>query len=227
MTIFDILGPIMVGPSSSHTAGAVRIGFVSRQLLAEPVKDAAIYLHGSFLKTAQGHGTDRAIVAGLLGMDPDDIRIPDSFLYAEKVGMHFAFHPIILKEVHPNTCQLVLTGRSGQKLTIIASSLGGGIIKICKIDGLDANFGGDYPTLVIHNDDKPGHVTEVSMMLAKNEINIATMQLYRDIRGGRAVMIIECDQEVPSAGIKWLNSRPGIHKVTYLSQEHGKEMQEV
>lgn len=220
MNIFDVLGPIMVGPSSSHTAGACRIGYVARQLLNEPVTKAAIYLHGSFLKTAQGHGTDRALVAGLLGMKPDDIRIPDSFDYAKKEGMKFVFHPIELKGVHPNSCQLVLSGKKTKEQTIIASSLGGGIIKICSIDGLAANFGGDYPTVIVHNDDLPGHVTEVSSVLAKHHVNIGTMQLYRDNRGGRAVMIIECDQEVPKEAIKQIQSYPGIHKITYLSVQN-------
>ena len=217
MNIFDILGPIMVGPSSSHTAGACRIGYVARQLLGEPVTKAAIYLHGSFLKTAQGHGTDKALVAGLLGMKPDDIRISDSFDYAKKAGMKFIFHPIVLKEVHPNSCQFVLSGKKTNELTVIGSSLGGGIIKICSIDGLAANFGGDYPTLIVHNDDSPGHVTEVSSVLAKHSVNIGTMQLYRDNRGGRAVMIIECDEEVPKEAITQISSFRGIHKITYLS----------
>lgn len=217
MNLFDILGPVMVGPSSSHTAGAVRIGYVSRQLLGEPVKKAVIYLHGSFLKTAQGHGTDRALIAGLLGMKPDDNRIPNSYDYAHAANLSFEFHPIVLKEVHPNSCKLVLSGETIKEMTVVASSLGGGIIKICSIDGLDANFGGDYPTLLVHNDDKPGHVTEVSSMLARNHVNIGTMQLYRDIRGGKAVMVIECDEEIPREGIEWLSKLPGIHKLTYLS----------
>lgn len=217
MNIFDILGPIMVGPSSSHTAGAVRIGYVARKLLGEPVTSATIYLHGSFLKTAQGHGTDRALVAGLLGMKPDNMGIPDSFDYAKKQGLHFEFHPIVLRDVHPNSCKLVLTGRNTKELTIIASSLGGGIIQICSIDGLDANFSGDYATLVVHNDDQPGHVTEVSSVLARNHVNIGSMQLYRDNRGGKAIMIIECDQDIPGEVIERISHFPGIHKITYLS----------
>ena len=220
MNIFDILGPIMVGPSSSHTAGACRIGYVSRQLLGEPVTKAAIYLHGSFLKTAQGHGTDRAIVAGLLGMKPDDTRIPDSFDYAKKAGLKFVFHPIVLKGVHPNSCKLVISGKKTKDITVIASSLGGGIIKIISIDSLAANFGGDYPTLIVHNDDLPGHVTEVTSVLAKNNVNIGTMQLYRDNRGGRAVMIIECDENIPREAIEQLSRFPGIHKITYLSLQN-------
>lgn len=217
MNIFEILGPVMVGPSSSHTAGAVRIGYISHKLMGENIKEAMIYLHGSFLATGKGHGTDLALIAGLLGMETDDTRIPHSFDLAKQRGLSFEFHPITLRDVHPNSCLLKLVGQSGRNLEIIASSIGGGRIKICKIDGLDANIGGDYPTLIVHNQDQPGHVTEVTSMLAHKGINIATMQLYRDIRGGNAVMVIECDSEIPSEGLKWLEHLEGINKVTYLS----------
>lgn len=219
MNIFDIMGPVMVGPSSSHTAGAVRIGYISGRLLGERIQYAEILLHGSFASTGKGHGTDRALVAGLLGMKPDDIRIPKSYEEAKAVGMEFVIGSTMLREVHPNSVLLKLTGASGRKLSVTASSLGGGRIKICKIDGLEANFGGDYPTLIVHNEDQPGHVTEVTSMLAHNSVNIATMQLYRDNRGGNAVMVIECDREVPAESIQWLEHLHGIQKVTYLSLE--------
>ena len=166
MNLFDIVGPVMVGPSSSHTAGAVRIGYISRRLLGEPVKKAQILLYGSFLATGKGHGTDRAIIAGLLGMKPDDMRIPDSMELAEKAGMEVSFGEAKCKDAHPNTAQLILTGTDGNTLEIEAASLGGGRIRVCKIDGIETNFCGDYPTLIVHNLDQPGHVTEVTSMLA-------------------------------------------------------------
>lgn len=217
MNIFDILGPVMVGPSSSHTAGAVKIGLISRKLLGQPVADAQIYLHGSFLATGQGHGTDRALVAGLLGMKPDDIRIPHSFEHAKEEGLTFNFHSILLKDVHPNSVKLVIQGVNGRELEIIGSSIGGGRITICSIDGLDANFSGESPTLIVHNEDQPGHVSSVTAMLANQGINIATMQLYRDIRGGNAVMVIEVDHEIPQEALDWVANQEGINKVTYLS----------
>lgn len=217
MNIFDILGPVMVGPSSSHTAGAVKIGYICRKLLGEDIINAKILLHGSFLATGKGHGTDRALIAGLLGMLPDDTRIPNSFEIAKESNLTFEFGSIMLRDVHPNSVELTITSGTGRELEIIASSLGGGIIKICKIDGLEANFSGDYPTLIVHNIDQPGHVTEVTSMLAHKSVNIATMQLYRDRRGGNAVMIIECDQEVPEDSIRWLERLEGINKVTYLN----------
>ncbi len=217
MNLFDIVGPVMVGPSSSHTAGAVRIGYIARLLLNETVKKAEIYLHGSFLATGKGHGTDRALIAGLLGMHPEDERIPNSFQVAKEQGMEFSFAGIELRDAHPNSVLMKLSGTSGRELEVEAASLGGGRIKICKLDGLEANFCGDYPTLIVHNLDQPGHVAEVTSMLAHKSVNIATMQLYRDKRGGDAVMIIECDKEVPAESVKWLEKLEGIRKVTYLS----------
>lgn len=219
MNIFDIIGPVMVGPSSSHTAGAVKIGQISRKLMDEAIYKADIYLHGSFLATGQGHGTDKALIAGLLGMAVDDRRIPESFALAKEKGMLFHFEGIDLQDAHPNTVKMDLEGQSGRKLEIVACSIGGGQIQICEIDGLTANFAGDFPTLIVHNIDQPGHVTEVTSMLGHKSVNIAAMQLYRDSRGGDAVMIIECDQEIPRESIRWLEHLEGIKKVTYLSLE--------
>ncbi len=217
MNLFDILGPVMVGPSSSHTAGAVRIGYVARKLMAQPVAEAEILLHGSFLATGKGHGTQLALVAGLLGMKPDDIRIPDSMTLAEEQGMKVTFGEVDLKDAHPNSVQLILTGSDGRKFTIVGESVGGSRINIASIDGMSANFSGDYPTLIVHNQDQPGLVAEVSSMLAQNSVNIAAMKLYRGGRGGQAVMVIECDHEVPEESLRWLTCQEGIVKVTYYS----------
>lgn len=217
--LFDIIGPVMVGPSSSHTAGAVRIGNVSRKLLAEKPVKADIYFHGSFHATGKGHGTDKAIVAGLLGLSVDDMSIPNSFEIAKEQGLEFIIAGVDLGEVHPNSVKLILEGESGKTLEIVACSVGGGRIQICEIDNLSANFSGDYPTLIVHNLDQPGHVTEVTSMLGHKGVNIATMQLYRSSRGGNAVMVIECDQEIPRESVRWLERLEGIVKVTYLSLE--------
>ena len=219
MNIFDIIGPVMVGPSSSHTAGAVKIGCIARKLMGEEIAEAEILLYGSFLATGKGHGTNMALVAGLMGMKPDDNRIPDSLNIAKERGMQVTFGVSDLKEAHPNTAQLRLTGVTGRKLEVVGESIGGSRINIAKIDGIDTNFSGDYPTLVVHNIDQPGHVSEVTSMLAHKSVNIAAMQLYRSNRGGEAVMVVECDQEVPQEGIKWLEKAEGVVKVTYLSLE--------
>ena len=219
MNLYDIIGPVMVGPSSSHTAGAVKIGYVSRKLMAQPIVKAQILLYGSFLATGKGHGTQIAIVAGLLGMKTDDCRIPDSFRLAGEAGMEISFGEAELKDAHPNSAQLILTGADGRQLEIVGESIGGSRINIASIDGLSANFSGDYPTLIVHNLDQPGHVAEVTSMLSHKSVNIATMQLYRAGRGGHAVMVIECDQEVPKESIQWLAHLEGIEKVTYYSLE--------
>lgn len=224
MNILDVIGPVMVGPSSSHTAGAVRIGLAAQKLMGEPVKKAHIYFHGSFWATGKGHGTDRALIAGLLGLAVDNPNIPHSFLIAKEQGLAFVIEGIDLgDEVHPNTVKMKLRGESGRELEIVASSIGGGRIQIDEIDGLAINISGDYPTLIVHNLDQPGHVTEVTSMLAHKSVNIATMQLYRLGRGKDAVMVIECDQEIPADSVRWLEHLEGIRKVTYLSMESAGE----
>ena len=219
MNIFDILGPVMVGPSSSHTAGAVRIGFITRRLLGESPVKALITLSGSFAATGAGHGTDVALVAGLLGMKPDDMRVPESLSLAKEEGLEISFDFANLKEAHPNTAVLRVTGESGRELEVQASSLGGGRIMVNKLDGSEVNFTGESPTLIVHNMDQPGHVAEVTSMLSHKSVNIATMQLYRDHRGGYAVMVIEMDQNVPREALDWLSRLEGIIKVTYLDKE--------
>ncbi len=217
MNLFDILGPVMVGPSSSHTAGAVKIGYVARKLLGEPVAKADIGLYGSFLATGKGHGTQLALVAGLLGMEPDDSRIPHSFEAAKEMGMEFTLGEADLKDAHPNSAQLRLTGVSGKTMEVVGESIGGSRINIASIDGFAAGFSGEKPTLMVHNQDRPGYVAEVSGVLSAKHVNIATMQLGRLSRGGDALMVIECDDEVPQSVLTWLRDMKGIDRVTYYS----------
>jgi L-serine dehydratase len=217
VNVFDVMGPIMVGPSSSHTAGAVKIGYTARKLMREEIKEAKIYLHGSFLLTGKGHGTDKALIAGLLGMMPDDERIPNSFSYAKESGLEYEFEGIELRDAHPNSVMLKLVGIQGNKMEIIASSIGGSSIVINQIDGVEADITAAYPTLIIRNIDQPGHVSMVTSLLSKYGINIATMKIQRNKRGGNAVMIIECDQEVPSELLVLLSNAEGVKKVTYVN----------
>ena len=217
MRLFDVLGPVMTGPSSSHTAGAVRIGLTARKLLGEPPAEAEILLHGSFAATGRGHGTDRALVAGLLGMQPDDEAIPRSFALARAAGLRFSIGSVVLRGAHPNTALLRLAGPSGRKLEVMGASIGGGRINICQIDGITTNFGADHDTLIVHNLDTPGHVAAVTGCLSAREINIATMQLYRSTAGGYAVMVLECDQPLPETLVAEVRARPGIVKVTSLN----------
>lgn len=218
MNIFEILGPVMVGPSSSHTAGAVRIGYVCRKLMGEKIVTADIELYGSFLLTGKGHGTPQAIVAGLLGMTPDDAKIPDSFEIAKAQGLKFTIGEAKLKEAHPNSVLLKLTGESGKELEVIGESLGGSIINIAQIDGLPANISGDYPTLIASNMDVPGMVAKVSKVLFEAKINIAQMHLYRASRGKNSVLIAECDQEIEDKTLNDIRDLDGIMKVSYLGK---------
>ncbi len=221
MNIFDIMGPVMVGPSSSHTAGAVRIGLIARRLLGSQPVSATLMLHGSFAATGTGHGTDKALVAGLLGMQPDDPNIPRSFSLAEQAEMDLTIGTVSLRGSHPNTVILTLTNAAGRTLEINASSLGGGRVRVNSLDGLEASFTGDYPTLIIRNEDRPGLVADVATLLSERSVNIATMQLYRDRRGGLAVMVIESDQPIYAATVELLRAHPGIVRVVYLDLEEG------
>ena len=215
MNLFDIVGPVMVGPSSSHTAGAVKIGLVARTLLGEDVAKAEILFHGSFLATGKGHGTDKAIVAGLLGYTPDDKRIPNSLDLAKQAGVSCVFGSIDLGDAHPNTVKLHLVGVSGKMMDMMAASVGGGRISVSEIDGMTAHFSAEYPTLIVRNEDKPGLVANVTALLQEYQINIATMQLYRSGRGDQAVMVIECDEQVPDCVAVALKQLDGVRDLTY------------
>ena len=219
MTIFDIMGPVMVGPSSSHTAGAVRIGLITRRLLGSQPVSANLLLHGSFAATGAGHGTDKALVAGLLGLQPDDPDIPRAFALAGQTSMELTVGSVVLRGAHPNTVVLQVTNAEGRTLEVNASSLGGGRVRVNSLDGLEASFTGDYPTLIIRNEDRPGYVAEVANLLREHGVNIATMQLYRDRRGGLAVMVIESDQPIPDGMVEWLRGSPGIVRAVYLDME--------
>ena len=209
-SIFDILGPIMVGPSSSHTAGAVRIGYTARQLFGEPVKKAEVYLHGSFAATGEGHGTDKAIIAGLLGMKPDDLRIPDSFTVAEENGMEFTIAKKEIRGAHPNTARVIMENGADKKMVMQAYSIGGGRIS------------GESNTLIVRNMDRPGCITEVSAALSREKINVATMQVFRHKRGGLAVMVVETDQSIPENVVAELKMKEDILEVISLNLEEGR-----
>ena len=219
INIFDMMGPVMVGPSSSHTAGAARIGNMGRTLLGEEVARADIGLYGSFAETGFGHGTDRALLAGLLGMKPDDLRIPNAYEEANRAGMAYSFRTVELRDAHPNTALLELTGKSGKQLTLQASSIGGGAIVVNKIDGIDVNFTGDFNTLIVRNQDEFGSVAGVTNILSQLRINVANMSLSRQKRGGDALMVIEIDQHMRPNQVQFLAELPGILSVTYYDKE--------
>ena len=223
INIFDMMGPVMVGPSSSHTAGAARIGNMGRTLLGEEVARADIGLHGSFAETGFGHGTDRALLAGLLGMKPDDLRIPNAYEEANRAGMAYSFRTVKLRDAHPNTALLELTGKSGKQLTLQASSIGGGAIVVNKIDGIDVNFTGDFNTLIVRNQDESGSVAAITSILSQVHINVANMSVNRHRRGGDALMVIETDQHIKPRQVEFLSELPGILSVTYYDKEDDED----
>lgn len=223
INIFDMMGPVMVGPSSSHTAGAARIGNMGRTLLGEEVARADIGLYGSFAETGFGHGTDRALLAGLLGMKPDDLRIPNAYEEANRADMAYSFRTVELRDAHPNTALLELTGKSGKQLTLQASSIGGGAIVVNKIDGIDVNFTGDFNTLIVRNQDESGSVAAITSILSQVHINVANMSVNRHRRGGDALMVIETDQHIKPRQVEFLSELPGILSVTYYDKEDDED----
>lgn len=217
--VFDIMGPIMVGPSSSHTAGAVRIGRMARTLLGEKPVKAELYLHGSFAETGVGHGTDKALVAGLLGMATDDLDIPNSFEIAAKRKLKFTFDEIDLRDAHPNSVKMVITGESGKKMKMQASSVGGGRIMVDKLDGVWVSFSGDYHTLIIQNLDNQSNLSDVSTALSLARVNVANMSMHRSAKGGNVMMIIETDDPVPGYIVELIEKQPGILQVIHYVKE--------
>lgn len=217
MNIIDVIGPVMIGPSSSHTAGAVRLGLIARSILGAPVKKAEIFLHGSFAETYKGHGTDMALLAGLMYWLPDDERIPRAMEYAAKEGIEYKFHKTDLgNHIHPNTVMFMLYGANGSYAEVTGSSIGGGQIMVTNIDGMDVEFSGKLHALITRHVDKRGVINMISGILADEGINIATMRLFRADKGGIASLLIECDQEVPTGVVGMIQSVESIINVKFV-----------
>ena len=200
--VFDIVGPVMIGPSSSHTAGAVRLGLMARKILGEEAVRAEINLHGSFARTYRGHGTDKALIAGILGFAPEDERIREALQIARDHGLEFSFQTVNLEEAHPNTAVIYLVGRSGRTARVRGASVGGGNIMISNIDGYQVELTGQYPALITIHHDCPGVITRVTQILAHAAVNIAFMRVSRQNRGETAMMIMELDEEPAAAVIE-------------------------
>lgn len=209
-SVFQIIGPVMIGPSSSHTAGAVRIGRMARTLLDEEPIKVEILLYGSFARTYRGHGTDRALVAGLMGMAPDDPRIRDALSIAGEAGLKVDFQTSDKGEVHPNTAFIKLKGVSGKEIMVEGSSVGGGNITITRVDQYQVDLTGRYPALLVEHLDRPGVTGIVTTVLGGNGINIAEMRMARKQRGGSQLMIIETDQSIPDPVLKAINTLPNV-----------------
>ena len=219
--IFDVLGPIMIGPSSSHTAGAARLGKIARTIVNKPIKDVTFLLHGSFKETYKGHGTDRALVAGILGMMPDDERLRDALLIAEKEGLEVHFLPADLGQVHPNTVKILMTDCDDINWEVLGSSIGGGLVEIYEINGNKAKITGEYPTIITCHDDIPGTVSKVSTLFYDNDINIAHMTLVRSQKGKDATMTFEVDNNVSEELIAAIKAVEGVNRVILINSLGG------
>lgn len=216
MNVFDIIGPVMIGPSSSHTAGAARLGYVAGKILGEPPVRAVIRLSGSFAQTYRGHGTDKALLAGILGFAPDDMRIRDSLSLAEREGLRYEFCCEDLPGAHPNTACVTLTGSGGKEVTVQGASVGGGNILVSEINGMAVHVTGQSNTLVVLHRDKPGTIAAVTNFVACSGVNIGNFRLSRPQKGGEAVMTIEVDGDVPEALVENLKILPNIIQVVLI-----------
>lgn len=216
MNVFDILGPVMIGPSSSHTAGAARIGRITRALLgAEPAK-ADILLHGSFAKTYRGHGTDKALIAGIMGMSTDDVRIRQAPLLARNAGLEVHISTGEIDGAHPNTARVTLTDSEGHSVSLLGSSIGGGNILVTEVNGMEVSITGQYSTLIVLHRDAPGTIAAVTEVMAEAGINICNFRLSRQKKGGQAVMTIELDGSVKEELNEKINALPNIFSSTML-----------
>lgn len=215
-SVFDIIGPVMIGPSSSHTAGAARIGRVARDLFGRQPKWARIHLYGSFAETYKGHSTDVAIVGGLLDYETFDERIKTSFEEAEKLGMSFEFIPESGHVDHPNTARIVI-GDEGSEMSLMGISIGGGKIEITELNGFPLRLSGNHPAILVVHEDRSGCIANVANCLYKYDINIGHMEVSRKEIGRMALMVIEVDQNVDRQVLEELSVLPNITQVTRIA----------
>lgn len=215
-SIFDMIGPVMIGPSSSHTAGVVRIGRAAIRLLGARPETATITFYNSFAKTYQGHGSDRAILGGLLDFKTDDARIKTSFEHVKEAGLRFEFKAVgNASALHPNTIKLNLV--SGEKsVEVIGESLGGGVINISEVNGFTANFSARLHTLIITAEDKKGSIAFIADVISHDDINIATMSVSRKGKNDDACQVIEMDSGLKPITLEYIRSLNWVHQVIYM-----------
>lgn len=214
---FDIIGPVMVGPSSSHTAGAVRLGRFARAIAEGTPHSVEILLHGSFAKTYRGHGTDLALLGGLLGMDTDDVRIKESYALAQAAGMAYSFQPTSLgDDYHTNTAKFIMRDKMGVCKKVVGCSVGGGKIMITELDDFPVQIEGMYPTIIDTHEDRPGVIHSVTGVLAKYDVNIAAMKVFRKEKRTVAYMIIETDENVPAEAMQELMALDAMVDVKFV-----------
>ena len=214
ISVFDVLGPNMIGPSSSHTAGAEIIAFLDQKMITTPLVRVNFTLYGSFAKTYHGHGTDRALLGGIMGFSADDTRIRDSFDIAAKRDLAYSFTPNEPEtDIHPNTVDIRMENAEGQVMTVRGESLGGGKVRIVRINGVKVDFSGEYNALIVVQQDKPGVVAHITNILSEHGVNIAFMRLFREAKGHTAYTIVESDERLPEGVSKLLRQNPNITDV--------------
>ncbi|EGS31751.1 MULTISPECIES: L-serine ammonia-lyase, iron-sulfur-dependent subunit beta [Megasphaera] len=216
MGVFDVVGPVMIGPSSSHTAGAARIGLMARNILKEEPIKAEITVYGSFAKTYKGHGTDRALVAGLLGFMADDVRLRNSFEIAAQQGVDITLQRSDIEPNHPNTVRIAMTGRSGKQMEVMGVSLGGGKIEIREINGSAVALSGEEHTLITVHRDLPGIIAQATTIMATGNINVSNMRVFRSGKNAMAVMIVCTDSPVPEEMVQAIGKIQAIDSVVTL-----------
>lgn len=217
ISLFDVIGPNMVGPSSSHTAGAASVSGMARKLFDREVAKVTFTLYGSFAKTYRGHGTDRALLGGIMGFATDDLRIRDSFEIAKEKGLQYEFvKNTVETEVHPNTVDIAMEAADGSRMTVRGVSLGGGKIKIVRLNDVQVEFTGEYSTLVVIQKDKPGVVAHITRCLSEANANIAFMRLFREEKGARAYTIVESDEVIPQDAVRWIRVNPNVEDLILI-----------
>ena len=219
ISVFDVLGPNMIGPSSSHTAGACAIAHLAQKMKSGSLKEVSFTLYGSFAKTYQGHGTDRALLGGIMGFAADDIRIRDSFDIAEKRGIVYRFIPDEKEiDVHPNTVDIRMTDESGAQMTVRGESLGGGKVRIVRINQVQVDFTGEYNAVIIIQKDRPGVAAHITRALSDRGVNIAFMRLFREAKGEKAYTIVESDERLPEDIKETLLENPNVQAVMLIQK---------
>ena len=214
ISVFDVLGPNMIGPSSSHTAGAEIIAFLAQKMITPPLVRVSFTLYGSFEKTYHGQVTDRALLGGIMGFSADDTRIRDSFDIAAKRGLAYSFTPNETEtDIHPNTVDIRMENAEGQVMTVRGESLGGGKVRIVRINGVKVDFSGEYNALIVVKQDKPGVVAHITNILSEHGVNIAFMRLFREAKGHTAYTIVESDERLPEGVSELLRQNPNITDV--------------
>ena len=214
ISVFDVMGPNMIGPSSSHTAGAARIGFLAQKMINGPLKKVEFTLYGSFARTYKGHGTDRALLGGIMGFSTDDMRIRNSFEIADQNGLAFSFTPNEIEtDVHPNTVDIHMINEKNQEMTVRGESLGGGKVRIVKINSVQVDFTGEYSAVIVTHQDKPGVVAYITKCLSDRNVNIAFMRLFRESKGEIAYTIVESDGHLPEDIDDTIRLNQNIHEV--------------